>query len=189
MAALSNVLQFPIQSIYPKISNVCANRDFFNKFFYPQYEPALFNKTLKLRILWSHTTNANLLGWSPNHFVPLIVVSPNANQRRSETSNTLVMKNDHFRRAIYQFYSKKQQKNDVDIRNLDSEWMDLSSQSDSESYCSDIAGTEIDIERDKQQKIVFVFKKISKESHKNEQKEKFADLKDNNEVKQEDRNQ
>ena len=28
VAALSNVLQFPIQSIYPKISNLCVDKDF-----------------------------------------------------------------------------------------------------------------------------------------------------------------
>ena len=30
-----------------------------------------------------------------------------------------------------------------------------------------------------------LYKKVSKESHKNEQKKRFADMKDNNEVKQE----
>ena len=126
-----------------------------------------------------------MLRWSPNHFVPVIVVSPNANHR-SETSSTPVMKNDHFRRTIYQFYSKKQQKNNVDIANSDSELTDSSSQSDNESYYSDIAGTEIDIERDVSQKNIFLFyNKVSKESHKNEQKKTFADKKDNNEVKQE----
>ena len=61
-----------------------------------------------------------------------------------------------------------------------------SSQSDSESCCSNIAGTEIDIERDVPQKTTFLFyKKVSQESHKNEQKKKFADMDDNREVKQE----
>ena len=101
VAALSNVLQIPIQSTYPKICNICKVRDFLNKVFYPQYKSALFEKNIKLRILWSHTTNANLLGWSLNHFVPVIVFSPNANQRTIETSNTPVMKNDHFRGTIY----------------------------------------------------------------------------------------
>ena len=93
----------------------------------------------------------------------MIVVSPYANQRKSETSNAPVMKNDHFRGTIYQFYLKNQQKNDVDIANSDSELTDSSSQSDSESYCSNIAGTEIDIERDVPQKAMFWFyKKVSK---------------------------
>ena len=43
---------------------------------------------------------------------------------------------------------KKEQKNDDDIANSDSELTTSSSPSDSESYCSDIAGTEINIERD-----------------------------------------
>ena len=116
----------------------------------------------------------------------MIVASPNANHRRSETSSTPVIKNDHFRGTIYQFYSKKQQKNNVDIANSDSELTDLSSQSDNESYYSDIAGTEIDIERNVSQKNMFLFyKKVSKESHKNEQKKTFAEMKDNNEKKQE----
>ena len=46
VVALSNVPQFPIQSIYPKVSNFCVDRDFFNKVLYPQYESALFDKTL-----------------------------------------------------------------------------------------------------------------------------------------------
>ena len=63
---------------------------------------------------------------------------------------------------------------------------DSSSQSDSESCCSNIACTEIDIERDVPQKTTFLFyKKVPKESHKNEQKKKFADMDDNKEVKQE----
>ena len=49
----------------------------------------------------------------------MISVSPNTNQIRIETSNTLVMKNDHFGGTIYQFYSKKQQKNDDDMKNSD----------------------------------------------------------------------
>ena len=57
------------------------------------------------------------------------------------------------------------QKNDVDIANSDSELTDSSIQSDSESYYSDIAGMEIDIERDVSQKNMFLFyKKVSKES-------------------------
>ena len=55
--------------------------------------------------------------------------------------------------------------------NSNSELMDSSSQSDSESYYSDISDMEIDIERDVPQKTMFwFFKKVSKESHKNEQK-------------------
>ena len=75
-----------------------------------------------MRILWSHTTNSNLLEWLRNQFVPVISVSPNTNQIRIETSNTLVMKNDHFGGTIYQFYSKKQQKNDDDMGNSDYEF-------------------------------------------------------------------
>ena len=52
----------------------------------------------------------------------MISVSPNTNQIRIETSNTLVMKNDHFGGTIYQFYSKKQQKNDDDMENSDYEF-------------------------------------------------------------------
>ena len=97
-----------------------------------------------------------------------------------------MIKNDHFRGTIYQFYSKKQQKNDVGIAKSDYELKVSSSQSDSESYCSDIAGTDIDIEINVLQKTMFsLYKKVSKESHKNEQKKKFADMKDNSEVKQE----
>ena len=54
--------------------------------------------------------------------------------------------------------------------NSNSELMDSSSQSDSESYYSDISDMEIDIERDVPQKTMFWFFKVSKESHKNEQK-------------------
>ena len=75
------------------------------------------------------------------------------------------MKHNHFRGAIYQFYSKKQQKNDVDIANSDSELTDSPIQSDSESYYSDIAGMEIDIGRDVSQKICFCFIRRFLKSH------------------------
>ena len=41
---------------------------------------------------------------------------------------------NNFRRTIYQFYSKKQEKNGAYMGNSDSELMDSSSHSDSESY-------------------------------------------------------
>ena len=64
-AALSNVLQFPIQYIYPVFSNVCVDKNFFKSL---NTNLLYLPKSLKLRILWSHTTNANLPGWSPNRF-------------------------------------------------------------------------------------------------------------------------
>ena len=72
------------------------------------------------------------------------------------------------------------------MENSNSELKDSSSQSDSESYYSDIADTEIDIERYVPQKSMFLFfKKFYKKSHKSEQKKKIADMKDTNEVMQE----
>ena len=93
-----------------------------------------------------------------------MVVPHNANHRRIETSNTPVTKNGHFKGTIYQFYSKKQQKNDTDVENSDSELTDSSSQSYSEPYCCDIADAEIDTEKDVPWKTMFsFFKKVSSE--------------------------
>ena len=80
------------------------------------------------------------------------------------------MKNNHFRGKIYQFNSKKQYRNRVDTGNSDSELTNSSSQSDSELHYSDIADTEIGVEKDVLRKTFSFFKKVSKESHKNEQK-------------------
>ena len=44
-----------------------------------------------------------------SHRIPVIVVSPNSNQRRIETNNTLMMKNDHFREKIFFHYNSKKQ--------------------------------------------------------------------------------
>ena len=93
IAALSNVIK--------KICNIWVDTDFFKKAFYSPYESALFDKTMKLRILSSHTRNKKLLGWSPSNFVPVIFVSPNGNQRRIETSNISLLKNDHCKQTIY----------------------------------------------------------------------------------------
>ena len=41
--------------------------------------------------------------------IPVIVVSPNSNQRRIKTNNTLMMKNDHFREKIFFHYNSKKQ--------------------------------------------------------------------------------
>ena len=53
----------------------------------------------------------------------------------------------------------------------------------SESYCNDIADMEIDIEKDVPEETMSSFFKVSKESHKNELKKTFADIKDKNKVR------
>ena len=67
--------------------------------------------------------------------------------------------------------------------NSDSELTDSSSQSDSESYSCNIADAEIDTEKDVPQEAMHsFFRKVSKDSHKKEQK-KIANMKYNKEVK------
>lgn len=66
--------------------------------------------------------------------------------------------------------------------NSDSELTDSSSQSDSESYSWDIADAEIDTEKDVPQEAMHSFFKVSKDSHKKEQK-KIANMKYNKGVK------
>lgn len=84
-----------------------------------------------MRILWFHGANENLLVLLLNYFVSVIVAFPDVNRSNIKTSNTLVMKNDHFRGTICQFYTKKQQKNAVGMENKDSELTDSSCQSNS----------------------------------------------------------
>ena len=72
---------------------------------------------------------------------------------------------NNFRRTIYQFYSKKQEKNGAYMGNSDSELMDSSSHSDSESYWYDITDTETDNEKDVPQEIIFYFIRRCLKSH------------------------
>ena len=66
--ALSNILGFPIQTVYPEVKGSLINRNYVNVLITPsqmQYPTVAY-------IMWTHTSNVDLHGWTPNHFVPLI---------------------------------------------------------------------------------------------------------------------
>ena len=106
VAALSNLLQCLLQSIHQKISNLCGNRDFFKKI--STHNMNLFYLTKPWN--WeSYGVILQMQAYFDRHRIPVIVVSPNSNQRRIETNNTLMMKNDHFREKIFFHYNSKKQ--------------------------------------------------------------------------------
>ena len=66
-----NIFSVPINSIYPTVQNPGVDRDVHNQVFFPvgkTYYPESLNEIVT--ILWTHTSNTNLRGWKPNHFVP-----------------------------------------------------------------------------------------------------------------------
>lgn len=69
IAALSTVLETEIFSIYPMIQNPCVHRDDLNTIFYLKRTQT---SNRQLNIMWTHTSNTNLVGWCPNHFVPVV---------------------------------------------------------------------------------------------------------------------
>ena len=65
-----NVLQKPINSIYPEAQNTGVDRDVHNQVFFPVgniYYPETLDGIIT--ILWTHTHDTKLKGWKPNHFV------------------------------------------------------------------------------------------------------------------------
>ena len=69
--ASCNIIKKPINSIYPMVNNPGVDRDAHNQVFFPIgniYYPEKLNEVVT--ILWTHTSDTNLKGWKPNHFVP-----------------------------------------------------------------------------------------------------------------------
>lgn len=66
--ALSNVTGCIIQSVYPDVKGSLIDRNYINITIRPEKvkQPDI------VYIMWSHTQNSCLIGWSPNHFVPLM---------------------------------------------------------------------------------------------------------------------
>ena len=70
------IFSTPINSIYPTVQNPCVDRDVHNQVFFPVckiYNPNSLNEIVT--ILWTHTSNKNLRGWKPNHFVPCFLTN------------------------------------------------------------------------------------------------------------------
>ena len=71
LLAICNIIQKPLNSVYPKAQNPGVDRDVHNQIFFPTgkvYYPE--NLDDMVTILWTHTSDKNLTGWKPNHFVP-----------------------------------------------------------------------------------------------------------------------
>ena len=67
----SNFCKKAINSIYPEAQNPGVNRRLQNQIFFPDgqiYYPE--NLDRMMNILWTHTSDTNLQGWKPDHFVP-----------------------------------------------------------------------------------------------------------------------
>ena len=74
--ALCNVIKKPINSIHPMVQNPSIDRDVHNQVLFPIGE-IYYSDSLSdiLTILWTHTSDTNLVGWKPNHFVPCFPVN------------------------------------------------------------------------------------------------------------------
>ena len=70
--ALSNILGFPIQTVYSEVKGSLVNRNYVNVLI----TPSQMQHPTVAYIMWTHTSNVDLHGWTPNHFVPLIPVPP-----------------------------------------------------------------------------------------------------------------
>ena len=79
LLAASNFCKKAINSIYPEAQNPGVNRRVHNQIFFPSgqiYYPE--NLDRMINFLWTHTSDTNLQGWKPNHFVscfPRILLS------------------------------------------------------------------------------------------------------------------
>ncbi len=69
--ALANVTGCPIMSVYPMVDGSLVNRDYMNVHIVPEnvVQPDV------AYLMWSHIQDANLHGFTPNHFVPLMPVN------------------------------------------------------------------------------------------------------------------
>ena len=58
-----------ITSVFPIVQNPCGDRDTHNQSIVPLYNN---DRLESIHIMWTHTQLTDLVGWSPNHFVPCI---------------------------------------------------------------------------------------------------------------------
>lgn len=70
--ALSNILGFPIQTVYPEVKGSLVNRNYVNVLI----TPSQMQHPKVAYIMRTHTSNVDFYGWTPNHFVLLIPVPP-----------------------------------------------------------------------------------------------------------------
>ena len=70
--ALSNILGFPIQTVYPEVKGSLVNRNYVNV----HITPSQMQHSKVAYIMWTHTSNVDFHGWTPNHFALLIPVPP-----------------------------------------------------------------------------------------------------------------
>ena len=68
--ALSNILGFPIQTLYPDVRGSLVDRNYVNV----PITPSHMQHSSVAYVMWTHTRNVDLHGWTPNHFVPLLPV-------------------------------------------------------------------------------------------------------------------
>ena len=69
---LSNILGFPIQTVYLQVKGSLVDWNYVNVLI----TPSQMQHPTVAYITWTHTSNVDLHGWTPNPFVPLIPVPP-----------------------------------------------------------------------------------------------------------------
>ncbi|KAL9978149.1 hypothetical protein ACROYT_G015636 [Oculina patagonica] len=65
--ALSNILGFPIQTVYPEVKGSLIFRNYVNVLI----TPSQIQRSTLAYIMWAQTSNVDLQDWTPNHFVSL----------------------------------------------------------------------------------------------------------------------
>ena len=69
IAALANVLNVNIRSVYPDVENPCVKVNELNQVFTPDTNTKCNSEYV---IMWTHLTITNRKNWRPNHFVPCV---------------------------------------------------------------------------------------------------------------------
>ena len=104
--ALSSVLQCPIRSIYPDCNRYI--RPLLNRVVSPRIQPT--STKAVLHVMWTRTTQMTPSQWTPNHFVPCILVdtvhsSSNTICQSSPHQTTQAATSDHLRQKSISLHS------------------------------------------------------------------------------------
>ena len=83
--ALASVIRKPVFSVYPDIPCIYTVRNSMHGVCYPRqrivdYDSPPSQDFDPVHIMWTRATTSPLHGWTPNHFVPLII-QPDAQQK------------------------------------------------------------------------------------------------------------
>ena len=88
--ALVNSLQCSVNSIFPEVNNPTINRSTHNQII----SSVSLTLTISFNVMWTHCTNQNKLGWTPNHFVACIDRNIYQNKSGSPSPSKKAKKDD-----------------------------------------------------------------------------------------------